>query len=271
MKRTTLCLTLTAIMLSAWGAHADILWFKNGRSLEGTVRELPGGKVEITLPYGTLAFSKAQVVRVEQAVSISEIVDQALATLKDGDVDKLFELAEWCREKKEYTLAQRLYQQVLAQDPDHDGARQRLGFELQHGTWMTEEEARIARGEVPFRGRWVSLAERERFLREERIQEHTRRLADLEEARFALEASRVELEAERLRSLPPPNGLPIYGISSVYVPPFGSAYPGSAAPGRRDSTLPGAERGTANPEPHERRHTGSVPPHRRGGFVVRRR
>lgn len=280
MKRTLLTsavlLALTAGLPST--AEADILWFKNGRSLQGSVRELPDGRVEITLPYGTLAFSRNQVERVEEAISVAEVVDQALATLRPGDAEKLFELAEWCREKREHTLAQRLYQQVLAADPDHAGARQRLGFEFQDGTWMSPEDARRARGEVFFKGRWVR-AEDLRILEAQRAE---RRLERLEEARLALELSRLELEAERSLQ-PPASGVPLYPYAAgpsvadpyhggthsgqIYFDGFYQLYGSGGASSQGNRVVP-----QASPKVEERRpRASSIPRHLRGGFVAPRR
>lgn len=276
VKRTLLLLALSFALSSflSFAAEADILWFKNGRSMEGTVRDLPGGQIEITLSFGTLAFSRDKVARVEKAVSVSEIVDQALATLRPGEVEKLFELAEWCREKREHTLAQRLYRQVLAHDPDHDGARLQLGYERQDGAWMTPQEARIARGEVPFRGTWVRADARDGYLAQERAVLREKRLRDLEEARLALELSRFELETERLQGRPPANGLPIYGYSPLSAPlhgsPLGFHHSGFFIPEGFDPS-PNRQRPVADRETNERRHTGTIPRHRQGGFVAPRR
>ncbi len=273
MRRTVLAL-LSALALSIGlspVSRADILWFKNGRSMEGTVRDLPNGQVEITFPYGTLAFSRGQVDRVEKAISVAEVVDQALASLEPTDVERRFELAEWCREKREHTLAQRLYRQVLSLDPDHGGARQRLGYQRQDGVWMSEEEARLARGEVPFRGRWVAKEGRDLILAAERTRLRQGRLQDLEEARLALELSRLELESERVRRLPPANGLPLYpyyGAGPNLL--FGTAlgFPGSGVqpPDGASTSQPRPSETSSDAE--EPRRRGTMPRHHRGGFVA---
>jgi len=191
------------ILALAIPAKADILWFKNGRKLEGKVQELPDGRIEIAMSFGTLAFEADRIDRVETALTLDEIVQQALTNLGPDETDQLLELADWCRDRDANTLANRVLETLVELDPENVEARHRLGFVRVGNRWATEDEARAARGEVLFQGVWMTAKAKERLLLREELKRMRRRAERYQEASLDLEIARLELEAQRTRQETP--------------------------------------------------------------------
>lgn len=224
MRTWTLAFVLT--LLAAGGA-ADEVRLTNGRTLEGKATVLADGRVEIEASFGTLVLAAGQVLAIRPSTPLAEEVAALQARLDPGDAEGLYRLALWAREKGAATLARALLEQVLALDPDHEGARRALGYRRYQERWVTAAEHRALRGEVRFRGGWVPAAERDRVL----AWETAAHLAEAERRRQA--AFSAELESRRLAWLaarelshqPPP--VYLYG-APVFFP---GAFPqGAPAP-----------------------------------------
>ncbi|MCB1055715.1 MAG: hypothetical protein KDD11_09415 [Acidobacteria bacterium] len=240
-------------------ASADVVKLKNGGDLEGKVRDTGDGQVEVVLPYGSITFGADMVASVEPSATLDEEVARRLHELEPDDAQGLYELAQWCRDHDAYTLASRLLEEVLAIDPDHAEARRALGYLRVDGQWLTEEEAHLRRGEVDFRGSWVTPAQRDRILILEQARASAERRSDLEQAR--LEAELARLEAELSRDQEPVIGLaaqPIYGGSAttgtyyqgVYYPVGGAVVPRVSPNVERELEARGQRRGAS---PHRSR------------------
>ncbi|MCH9651152.1 MAG: hypothetical protein K0U98_23210 [Deltaproteobacteria bacterium] len=252
-----LSIALLALSLASTAA-ADVLWLKNGRSLEGKVRTLPDGKIEIQQSFGSFSFSPDQIERVESAITLEEVVDQALETLAPEDAAGLFELAQWTQEQNAHTLSRDLMKAVLDIDPEHAEAHAALGHRHFQGQWVEEEDYRELRGEVLFRGEWVPREEKASILamegaRSDRAHQQAYREAQL------------EIQAERLRreSRPQP---PRYGPHSHGYPIGGYFGPVASAPVSR-TPVPQARRPVKQPSkttaPRAEQRRRSEPPRRR--------
>lgn len=88
------------------------------------------------------------------------------------DTAALFELAQWCSEKKRKKEYRVVCSMILEIEPDHEGANVGLGRVRYGGEWMTPEkrseliaERRAARmralGLVEYKGAWVTPAEKD--------------------------------------------------------------------------------------------------------------
>ncbi len=238
MKISTLLTALLCLsLLPPHAIHADEIWMTTGRKLDGTLTDLGNGKVRIEMSFGTLELPADQIARVERGSTAAQEVERVLAALQPGDAEGRFELALWCRDNGEATLERRLLERVILIDPDHEGARHLLGYlRLTDGTWVTEEQLRDLRGEVRFRGDWVTSEERARTLQAEQQQTALRRLQQLEDARLQVETARLQLEASRqtsaARTVPgvvnpvsgiPVGGFPLYGGGA---PAYGTSHHG---------------------------------------------
>jgi tetratricopeptide (TPR) repeat protein len=211
------------LLIPAADAAADVIQLKNGRTLEGKVREAENGQIEIILPYGSLSFSRDLVASVQRGDTIEDEVLERLSQLAPDDADGLYELAAYCHDQSAYTLAGRLLEEVLLIDPDHPEARRDLGYILDDDRWVTEEEYRRRRGQVPFRGSWVQAAERDRILTLESALSDRRRRTEIEQARLELELARLEAELTREQ----PEGSDGVAAQTLYpVGVFGPLYHG---------------------------------------------
>lgn len=192
-------------LLGIWLAtaiHADIIFLKNGGKLEGKVTE-KGNAVEIELPTGILTIPRSQIKNIERAVSKIDMYRQYKTLLTPADVEGHYQLAIWCRENKLSDYYEEELQMVIAENPDHEQARQGLGYERYENRWVTRDEAMALRGYVKFRDNWVKPEERDAVLIDEITQnlEQEKRLRQLAEKRLAQAEQRlylIEMELARL-------------------------------------------------------------------------
>ncbi len=86
------------------------------------------------------------------------------AALAAGEVVGRFKLGLWCEEQGLVDEAKATFREVVALDPDHAPARERLGQVPVNETWMARRDAE-ARGFRCVRGEWVSGEDAERMAR----------------------------------------------------------------------------------------------------------
>ncbi len=127
--------------LVAGAAHADRAVLRNGQVLEGRVRTLSGGEVEIRSELGVLVLPAASIARVEHSVTLEEKVRGRLRA--DLTVSELWALAQECFEGGAETLGRRILERIVAIDPEHTAARHRLGYERRAGTWVPRAPAEL--------------------------------------------------------------------------------------------------------------------------------
>lgn len=230
---------------------ADEIWLTNGNRLEGKYQQLDGERAEIQLSFGTMVLPLERIDRVVPAATLAEEVAELLAQLPANDAQSRYEIARWCRDQGDYTLAHRLLEETLKVDPDHAAARRDLGFHLEDGRWVTEEELHQLRGEVPFRGQWLSPQERDWVLAQEAAAATHRSTAALQQAQLELEALRLRVALTQLQTSSEPAGevgLPFYP-SYGYVAPYATGFPYTGAPDQHSGNhhqQPGAQQ-----QPHQ--------------------
>ena len=66
---------------------------------------------------------------------------KAKETSAKKDPEKLFETAQWAKEKALAVDAKRLFEAVLKVKPDHAGANEALGNQLVEGKWLAAKDA----------------------------------------------------------------------------------------------------------------------------------
>jgi len=210
MRTMMMLLTSTlASLLLAGLAPADVILLRNGNRLEGKLRKLPDGQVEIRLSYGRIVLPAAQIAAVHTAQTRAGKISEALGKLAPTDAAGRYRLAQRCHRQYLYSLEQRLLREVIARDPDHAGARRTLGFKRHEGRWLDDARYHAALGQVRFRGRWITRVKRDAILAEKRARaeqaaskRRDEKLARNEAARRAglqLEIERLHHELEHLR------------------------------------------------------------------------
>ncbi|HEX3135647.1 MAG TPA: hypothetical protein VHX44_18945, partial [Planctomycetota bacterium] len=119
-------------------------------------------------------FPRTKVTRVVYGVSarqtaFSDLQHQveALGKRTDARAADWWPLARRLQDRGETATAREVALRVVALDRDHVEARKLLGMVQYRGVWMKPNEAAIARGEVFFRGSWVTWNQQEQTLAEE--------------------------------------------------------------------------------------------------------
>jgi len=181
---------MAVLAAAAGAARADEVVLRNGARFEGQVQE---GKdtVTVVMDIGTMTFKKIDVAKIDRGPSALSEFDAKLAELKADDLDAQYRLAMWARKKLLDQRATRLLEEILERDPEHARAREALGYIRVDGRWLTEDQVKIQKGLVYFRGGWTSqeMADEIRRIEAERDAELSR-IAALESMRLK------EIEAE---------------------------------------------------------------------------
>ncbi|MCH9649078.1 MAG: hypothetical protein K0U98_12640 [Deltaproteobacteria bacterium] len=191
-----LCSLVLGFLLWSAPSGADIIFLKNGKSLEGKARDLGNGKVRVYLDSGSLKLPSDQIESIETAATLRDVLVERLRNLPHNDAEGRFQLALLAAEEEGFTLSRRMLEEVIAIDPQHAGARQALGHLPHNGSWVTEEQLHLLRGEISFRGEWMSGSTRDQILLREatlRAEEKNAQLARAE----AREESRFQQQEER--------------------------------------------------------------------------
>lgn len=123
-----------ALCLSAT-AFGEILYLKEGGSVEGEVQEINENGYRVRTVYGVIVVPFESVIRREESVAIVTQYDQKLRTLEDTAAAQ-FELAAWCDANGMKAEFRRHAQRAIELDPEYEPARTALGFVRVNGLWI---------------------------------------------------------------------------------------------------------------------------------------
>ncbi|MBI4564370.1 MAG: hypothetical protein HY716_06725 [Planctomycetes bacterium] len=217
MKYATLL--LLAFLTPSLAARADEVRLKNGGHIVG-IAEVRGDQVTVEMPFGTATIPKTEVLEITPGRTILHEYREKYAKMSEsGDATGFYELALWAEREGVSRHWKPLLQRVLALDPDHAGARGRLGYVLHDGRWITKTEYLIATGHVEFHGRWMKPEVRDAIL----TQEAETRLAEREHHQAPPRRS----PARPVEYSPYPFGIPSTGYTGGRAGVWGGGwYPG---------------------------------------------
>lgn len=170
---------LIASALCVSSLRADVVLLKNGNELEGRVRSLPNGDLEVFLEPGQVYVVRASEVaghKVREAPY--DELQRRLSELKPDDRDGHDRLARWAEGARLRTSAREVYARLLRIDPHHVGARDRLGYVLFRNRWVLRSDLE-ERGLVRFRGLWMDPEEVESIRAKEAIEQFQNVLEDI--------------------------------------------------------------------------------------------
>jgi hypothetical protein len=221
----------------------DELHLTDGRIIEGEI--ISGADADVVdIRVGTAGlvaiqhFPRSKVLRVVHRVSarqtaMNELQQQAdvLAGRTDATAAEWWALARKLQERGEQATARDLATRVIALDRHHEEARRLLGMVRHQGVWMRPNEIATARGEVYFRGSWVTWAQQEEALAEEarrREEQAVQRKEREEQRRQARIAAAVAAENAAAMQETYVSG---YYRSPYYNPYGGSFYRGAYSNG----------------------------------------
>lgn len=128
---------LLSLLLCA-PCFADTLILKNGKKMEGRILSETPSEVRINLffssnpkmVYGVEAVPSKSVKKILRTSPEEEVFIERMLSISPGDLQALFDLSKWCRERKWKVLEQELLIEVLEKDPSHEGACKALGSDL---------------------------------------------------------------------------------------------------------------------------------------------
>lgn len=127
-----------AIILLTTAVQADTVFLKDGTQILDcqVVRETEAS-VSVRTPAGDMVVPRSQVFRIQKVKTPYDQYLEQLARLREGDVNALFKLAQWCRTaqglRKE---SDELLAKVLELKADHEAARHLLGHLKVKGQWV---------------------------------------------------------------------------------------------------------------------------------------
>ncbi|MHC4473522.1 MAG: hypothetical protein ACYS99_21475, partial [Planctomycetota bacterium] len=131
MNRVVVALSLALLLLLILGAPAigDTIYLKNGAKFEGKlVKETATEVIFKVKGMGTQTFKKKDVLKVEKGESAFDVYEKRRKAIKPDDSNGLFELGAWCEENALRKEARACYRAAMKADPDHAGAREKLGY-----------------------------------------------------------------------------------------------------------------------------------------------
>jgi len=150
-------LWLAATLALAISARADVVRLKSGGSVEGVIVQKTKTHVVVqTNSGGKVTLRLADVASIERKPSAFQMYREMLAKLPDDDADGHFSLGLWCQEHHLFRQAREQFQKTIAINPNHKGAREKLGYVLLDGKWVTKAEAMKANGFVLHKGEWLT-------------------------------------------------------------------------------------------------------------------
>ena len=165
----SLALALAALLIAAPGVAADIIHYKDGRKLEGVILERSSTEVKVETSFGTIKIEMSKIARIEERLTPVQQLEQQRAQIADDDAPALFQLALWAEEQDLRKPARKLFREVVAADPDHRGANEKLGRVEVDGVWMEPDEVEKyladmaeemeAKGYLFHDGKWLPEAE----------------------------------------------------------------------------------------------------------------
>lgn len=179
VRRAWLVPVLLLTMWSAASLSGDELYLADGRVIEGEILSAADADV-VDIRVGSAGlvaiqhFPRTKVLRVVHRVSARQTALSALqqqidafAAKPDASADEWWALTRKLQERGEQATARDLAGRVVAIDRHHAEARKLLGMVRHHGVWMRANEVATARGEVFFRGAWVTWSQQEETLADE--------------------------------------------------------------------------------------------------------
>jgi len=144
-----------ALLLAPGLLRADTVTFKNGSKLEG-IATLHGETLEVRVPEGSLFFARALVKTIQTAETPLSEYERRAKALGPKDVRATYDLALFCDAHALKAQAQTLFQRTLVLAPEHDGARQHLGYRKLGDKWMSPTDILTEMGLVQLRGEWMT-------------------------------------------------------------------------------------------------------------------
>lgn len=161
---------LLAALAAIPSARADVFELTGGGKIEGVALPDPAPEGLILIQTAgskvPLRFHKEQI---RQVIRKPSPLDDYLKLREQAgkDAEANFQLGKWCEKQKMGGLAGLHFEAAIAADPDHAGAREKLGHVHHHGEWLTTDELKVKQGWIKYKGRWMSPEEKDKLDQDE--------------------------------------------------------------------------------------------------------
>jgi len=142
-------------------SFADEVQLTSGGRIQGEVISKDDKQVILQTAYGRVTFQTADVSRVAYSTALEKEIRLQLAGMSASDVPGRLKVATMASSGGLGSLADSVYTQVIAIDPDEKTARRALGYIFYEDEWILPLEKERHPGLVPYRGKWVKPDERE--------------------------------------------------------------------------------------------------------------
>ncbi len=151
---TAVCMLCVPRML-----NGDIIRLKNGGEIRGQIlrQSSPGDSGELsveTLSGAIVIVDREETEFVSRRPLLVEHFEVKLKQVPRNSED-LWELADWCREKRLIQQRKQVLAVIIELDPSDEEAHKGLGHMLFDGEWMTRDEYMLSNGYVKYKGRYV--------------------------------------------------------------------------------------------------------------------
>ncbi|MFM8250433.1 MAG: HEAT repeat domain-containing protein [Planctomycetota bacterium] len=137
--------------------RADLFLLTSGGQVEGELvnrLETPRQSYIIQLPSGGQLTLDKQAVANVVVRSEAERRYQELLPKMPRSVDGHWKMAEWCKERGLDAQRQEHLREIIKLEPDHEVARNLLGYSRKQGKWMTTEDFFRSQGYIRYGSSW---------------------------------------------------------------------------------------------------------------------
>ena len=135
-KLLAVILPLGLLIIIIPGALADLIVLKDGTELPGRILRQDEASVVLETPAGTRSIPRDEIDRIRQRDDLWREYRERLGKIRLADAEAHFSLAEWLEGVGLFEEASARLGAVLSLDPDHAGARAKLGYQRKKGRWV---------------------------------------------------------------------------------------------------------------------------------------
>ena len=172
MRTVRIVSVIVLLTMLSSASLADVVHLTDGGKIEGEVISDDGKTVVVKTRFGEVKVERSRVKSIEKKKTPAQVYTERLKALAQDDAAGRWELALYCRENGLKKPEKVLTAEVLALEPQHDGANEAVGNVKWKDRWITPEErkalesdadtaAKRAQGLVRYKDRWVTPEEKE--------------------------------------------------------------------------------------------------------------
>jgi len=208
LRHWTSILFAAMIASPAW---ADTIHTTAGGKIEGTILEdeSDDARVAIITKAGKQTYPRRLIERIEMnADNRIETYKDAAKRFGDGAEDQ-YQLGLWCLQHKYRKESTEHFRRAIAADPNHAGAREKLGYQRVGEEWKTIEEIKTSQGLVKnAQGKWVLPQQKEEAEQKAAAaklrQEYFNSIRTLRRVAYGDNASKAETALSQLKAIRDP-------------------------------------------------------------------